>query len=227
MLDSKKLICVAAAGLSLACGKPEEAAIKDPQPAPSSSSEISAGSLGGTLVDSPFSVQSARYSFDRRYGFEKVDISLSLGTVDAPCAEPKPSDASSIWIRRTGAGPIKPEVVRLSPKDDEGPWSVHYQVHDEHGWRGNGDASALIVIRGVGPDLKLTGELSACFADATGSCVSGRFTAEHCGVRLDAPVRGSEAMERLPARVRAAADAGADAAASGAADAGGEKGKKP
>lgn len=219
MRDTTKSICIQAAQLlpivsALACTKPEESAIVEPKPAPASEKEVTSATLGGTLVGSPFSIQSARYAYEHRHGFEKVDISLSLAASDGPCGELDPANASSIWIRRAGPESLKPETVRLSPKD-EGPWQVNYQVHDEHGWHGNGEASALIVIREVGKDLKLSGSLWACFADATGSCVEGRFVAEQCAIRLDAPVRGSETMERLPAHLADGAvqhaDGGAEA----------------
>jgi hypothetical protein len=208
MRDSTKRICsqpaqllpIVAALAALACGKPEESAIQEPKPAPSSAKEITASNLGGSLLASPFSIQSARYTYERRHGFEKVDIGLSLGSSSAPCGELSPPNASSVWIRREGPEPLEPETVRLSPKD-EGPWHVNYQVHDGRGWRGNGDASALIVIQDIGKDLKLSGALWACFADTTGSCVEGRFIAEQCTIRIDAPVRGSESMERLPAHL--------------------------
>jgi hypothetical protein len=190
--------------MTLSCANHEESPIIQPKPAPSSGDSITSAPLGGTLLGEPFSIQSARYSMDRRLGFEKIDVSFSLGSVEAPCGEPSPPSAPVIWLRRKGAGPLKPEAVRISPKD-QAAWEVHYQVHDEHGWRGNGDASALIVIKEISPDMKLSGELWACFADATGSCVAGQFIADHCVTRLDAPVRGSETMERLPAGV---ADAG-------------------
>jgi hypothetical protein len=212
MRDSTRTICTTPAQLlpivaifgALACAKPEDAPIQDPKPAPSSEKEITSGNLGGMLLGSPFSIQSARYSYDRRHGSEKVDISLSLATADGACGELKPANASSVWLRRLGPEPLNPETIRLSPKD-EGPWQVHYQVHDQRGWHGNGDASALIVIRGVDKGLRLSGELWACFADTAGSCVEGRFIAEHCAIRLDAPVRGNETMERLPARLDAGA----------------------
>jgi hypothetical protein len=226
MRHSTKPICTKPAQLlpivgalaALACGKAEESAIQEPRPAPSSEKEITSATLGGTLVGSPFTIQSARYTYERRHGFEKVDIHLSQAASDGACGELNPPKASSVWIRRVGPEPLKRETVRLSPKD-EGPWQVNYQIHDGHGWRGNGDASALIVIGEIGKDLKLSGILWACFADATGSCVEGRFVAEQCTIRIDAPVRGSETMERLPAHL---AD-GAAPPADGGAEAGESK----
>ncbi len=205
----------ASAVLGLACQSPAEPAgpIIEPKPAPEAANAIAAGALGGDIDGQPFSIQSARYIVDRRRGFEKVDISLSAGSVDSPCEQRKPKDSPSVWLRRKGATPLAAEQARLSP-NDEAPWEVHYQVRKEHGWIGNGRASALIVIHDVGPDMKLNGELWACFADTHGSCVSGRFIADYCPIRIDKPVRGTEAMERPPpldggSSLKAAGDAGA------------------
>jgi hypothetical protein len=182
--------------LAFACQKAEPATY-DPKPAPTSADAIPAASLGGEIGGKPFSVQSARYVIDRRHGYEKVDISLSAGSADFPCDERKPKDAPSVWLRRKGSDALKSEQARIAP-DDEGPWEVHYQVRDGHRWVGNGHTSALIVIHDIGPDMKLSGELWACFGDTLGSCVSGRFAADYCPIRIDQPVRGTEAMERPP-----------------------------
>jgi hypothetical protein len=191
------------AGLALlhfGCQRIEPAPI-EPKPAPTSADGIPAAGLGGELVGKPFVVQSARYVVDRRHGYEKVDISLSAGSVEFPCDTREPKDSPSVWLRRKGSDELKAEQARIGPKD-QGPWEVHYQVRRERHWVGNGQASALIVVHDVGPDMKLTGELSACFRDAHGSCVAGRFAADYCPIRIDQPVRGTEAMERPPAMDR-------------------------
>jgi hypothetical protein len=191
---------IAALTLStLACQNAEStpAAPIDPKPAPTSIDAIPAGTLGGEIAGQPFSVQSARYIVDRRHGFEKVDISLSAGSVESPCEERTPKDATSVWLRRKGEPTLAEEVARIEPEDED-KWEAHYQVRQGHAWIGNGRASALIVIHDVGPDMKLAGELSACFGDRHASCVAGRFTADYCPIRIDAPVRGTEAMERPP-----------------------------
>ena len=46
--------------------------------------------------------------------------------------------------------------------------------------------------------MTLHGELKACFGDKDKSCVAGTFDAKYCSVRIDSPVRGTEAMERPP-----------------------------
>jgi hypothetical protein len=77
---------------------------------------------------------------------------------------------------------------------------VHYQLREDGEWIGNGDANALLVVTEVRPDLKLTGGLWACFRDRTTSCVKGQFSAAFCQTGIDAPVRGTEAMERPTAK---------------------------
>jgi hypothetical protein len=185
---------------ALACQSPEPApaAPIEPKPAPSSANAIPAGNLGGEIAGEPFSVQSARYIVDRRHGFEKVDISLSAGSVESPCEDRTPKDAPSVWLRRKGDPTLREQITRIEPNDEDAAWEVHYQVRKGHNWTGNGRASALIVVHDVGPDMKLSGELSACFGDSHGSCVAGRFSADYCATRIDAPVRGTEAMERPP-----------------------------
>lgn len=180
----------------VSCQKPEPDPV-EPKPAPTSAAGISAATLGGEIAGGSFLLANARYIVDRRPGYEKVEVSLSAASADSPCAERKPKDAPSVWLRRKGSEPLKAEEVRLAPGEDE-PWAVHYQAHDGRRWFGNGTASALVVIHGVGPDLKLSGELWACFADAPGSCVSGRFAADYCPIRIDQHVRGTAAMERPP-----------------------------
>jgi hypothetical protein len=182
--------------LTPACGKTEPA-IHDPKPAPTSADAIPAATLGGELAGKPFTLGSARYVVDRRHGYEKVDVSLSAGTADFPCDDRKPKDAPSVWLRRKGEAPLKAEAVRLAP-GEQSPWEVHYQFRDGRRWIGNGHASSLIVIHDIGPDMKLSGELWACFGDPMGSCVAGRFSADYCPIRIDQPVRGTEAMERPP-----------------------------
>jgi hypothetical protein len=210
---------VAALALTnLACQGAEStppAAPVDPKPAPTSIDAIPAGPLGGEIAGQPFSVQSARYIVDRRHGFEKVDISLSAGSVESPCEERTPKDSTSVWLRRKGEPTLKDEIARIEPKDEGAIWEAHYQVRQGHNWIGNGRASALIVIHDVGPDMKLAGELSACFGDSHGSCVAGRFTADYCPIRIDAPVRGTEAMERPPSMDASASKGSGDAGSAG------------
>lgn len=169
-----------------------------PKPAPTSADGIVASVLGGEIRGRSVTLENARYVVDRRHGFEKVDISFSAARADSPCGERRPKDAPSVWLRKTGPDPLKPLQVRLSPDGPESPWEVHYQVRDGRAWVGNGQASALVVIREVGKDLKVSGELWACFADEQASCVEGRFSADYCAIRIDTPVRGTEAMERPP-----------------------------
>jgi hypothetical protein len=104
----------------------------------------------------------------------------------------------SVWLRRKAHREIQAAQVRIAP-GDQSPWEVHYQLKEAGHWIGNGDAAALIVINTVGSDLKVQGELWSCFADGQKSCVSGSFVATYCPIRIDAPIRGVEGMERPPA----------------------------
>lgn len=186
------LACAAAFG----CSPAEASAPEQPAAAPTSTDAIPSGVLAGSLASRPFALKSARYHIDRRFGYDQLQLGLSGGEASGPCGEPA-AHAASVWLRRRGSERITATTVRLAP-GEKNAWQVHYQVHGDHGWVGNGDASALIAIQEVRADEKLTGELWACFVDREKSCVSGRFRAEYCPERLDAPVRGSESMERLP-----------------------------
>lgn len=192
-----------------ACTSKEEPPPPAPKPAPTNSDAIPSGPLAGEIAGAAFRMRSGRYQIDRRHGYEKVDISLSAAEAESSCGPRVPADAPSVWLRRKGPGPLKPEQIRLAP-DDESSWEVHYQRREGQRWVGNGLASALIVIREVAPDLTVTGELWACFADAQSSCVAGRFTASYCPIRIDHPVRGGDTFEQLPKEhVLAPRDAGA------------------
>lgn len=189
------------AGLLLAfgCTTQEEAPTTPPPPAPASADAIPAGPLGGNIAGAPFSVRSGLYRIDRRHGYEKIDISLS--ELDSTCDTHGSSSGTSVWLRRHGPGPLVPEQVRIGTEGHER-WEVHYQRRERHRWLGNGKASAFVVIRAVAPDLRISGELWACFEDAKSSCVSGRFTAAYCPIRIDQPVRGGDTFERLPKEQR-------------------------
>ncbi len=151
----------------------------------------------GTIGKVPFTVQEARYSIDRRRGYEKLDIML-LGTKsETPCGK-IPSDAPAIWMRHKGAAAPAAGETRLTP-DGKSEWAVHYQVRDGHRWTGSGDAAALLVVRPATGGLYIEGDLAVCFSDPWGSCASGTFKAQHCPVSIDLPVRGTDNLERLPA----------------------------
>jgi hypothetical protein len=189
----------ALASLALGCEhyKPPGPA-KDPPEPPASADSIPVGPVSGKLLDQPFTELSGRYFVDQRPGFEKMDIKLYATEAETPCGKLKEEKPASVWLRRAGAERATPgsSVTNL----DKGEWEVHYQVQKDGFWVGNGDARALVVISDVGPDLKISGALSACFRDETGSCVAGSFTASYCRISIDSPVRGTEAMERPPER---------------------------
>jgi hypothetical protein len=190
------LILVGCAAISAACDQRPAPAAHDVQPAPTSPDSIPEAPVSGTIRGRDFALRTATYIVDRRPGYEHVDIRLSAGEALSPC-EPAP-DATSVWLRRKALREIQATQVHIAP-GDQSPWEVHYQLKDAGHWVGNGDAAALIVINTVRSDLKLQGELWSCFADGQKSCVSGSFVATYCPIRIDAPIRGVEGMERPPA----------------------------
>jgi hypothetical protein len=168
------------------------------EPPPTSADTIPESPLSGKIAGADFKIGNARYYVDRRLGYEKVDIKLSAGTSEDPCGQINPRESTMVWVRHTGPEPMQKLQATIDPKQP-GPWEAHYQVHVEKNWAGNGTASALVVINDVSPDMSLHGELKVCFADKDKSCVAGTFVATYCPIRIDSPVRGTDAMERPPA----------------------------
>jgi hypothetical protein len=200
--------------LCAACGRSEEGPPKEPAPAPTAGEAIPVGPLSGKLAGEVFTVHAARYYVDQRPGYEKVDIKLYAAKAATSCGDLAEKKSTSVWLRRKGSKPVEPGTFATNVADG-GEWEVHYQAQQDARWRGYGEANALFVVTAVDPDLKLHGELSACFRDPSGSCVAGRFTAHLCRISIDAPVRGAENMERrpktpLPAAPKAAGSAAPD-----------------
>lgn len=154
--------------------------------------------VSGRVAGQPFALRTARYFIDRRPGRETVQIELMAGALEKPCESNSAVHDATLWLRETGASTIAPQTVRFGPLDKTQTWEGHYEVYGEGAWTGNGDATVLLVVEDVGSDLLLTGSISACFADAAHSCVAGRFAARYCPIRIDALVRGTDAMERPP-----------------------------
>ncbi len=168
------------------------------EPPPTSAETIPDSPLTGKIRGDEFKLANARYYVDRRLGYEKVDIKLSAGQAEDPCGPVMPRESTMVWIRHWGPEPMQKLEARIDPSQP-GPWEAHYQVRVEKNWLGNGTSSALLVIREVSPDLSLHGEIKLCFADKDKSCVAGTFVATYCPIRIDSPVRGTDAMERPPA----------------------------
>jgi hypothetical protein len=164
------------------------------QPVSTSPDSIPIAPLGGVLLSHPFALQSARFWIDRRPGYEKIDVKLSAGRGDSPCAEPRPRDAPSVWLRHSGTTHLGAETLHID-QNGPGPWEVHYQVMQDGLWEGSGKADALLVLHPLTADQRLPGELSVCFADKAKSCVLGNFVADYCPASIDAPVRGTQMME--------------------------------
>jgi hypothetical protein len=170
-----------------------------PAAVPTSAATIPVEAVSGSLLGKPFTLHTARYMVDRRPRYEKIEIHLLAATLQKPCEAIDTNHDPAVWLRRTGAGEPKSESVRFGP-DDTTPWEAHYELYENRDWQGNGSANVILELREPAPDLKLRGELYACFGDRTQSCVSGRFVADYCPIRVDAMVRGTDSMERPSAR---------------------------
>jgi hypothetical protein len=189
-----------AVGACLAGCQPK-AADKDqaPAPVPTSAATIPVETVSGTLLGKPFALQTARYVIDRRPRYEKVEIQLLAAKLEKPCESSDTNHDPAVWLRRGGGKELEAETVRFGP-DDSTPWEAHYELFEGKDWRGNGTANVILELHEPAPDMKLAGELYACFGDSTQSCVSGRFVAVYCPIRIDALVRGTDSMERPPQR---------------------------
>ena len=191
-----------AATLLLACSPEHHVTTHDPvEPPVTTPQSIPDAPLHGTIRGVPFVLRDARYIADHRPGYTHTDILLSAGKADASCEERKPANATSIWLRLEGKDEVPSQDFDLRP-GKESPWSVHYQVRTEEGWMGNAEGAAVVSLHTAGPDGKISGGLSVCFADGKKSCVSGSFDAEPCPSRIDAPVRGAQPPEAIPEKYR-------------------------
>lgn len=185
---------------------------KPVDPPVSSPESIPDAPVSGTIHGAPFVVRDMRYIVDERPGYAHTDILLSTGQSEGACGTLSPSHPASVWLRLEGADKIEGKEVRLSAATESN-WSVHYQFFEDDHWIGLKANSALLSLRGVGPDGRASGGLAVCFGDDSNSCVSGSFDATNCPVVLDQPVRGTTASEALPPQalhpVLVPADAGA------------------
>lgn len=188
---------VAVSLCALGCQSPAVSEKHAPAEVPDNAATIPVQPVNGTILGEPFALGTARYFVDRRPRFEKLEIHLLGAAVDPPCADTGANPATSVWLRRRGGADPEAETARFAPGQDSA-WQGHYEVQTGGKWSGNGDAAAILVLSKPAPDLRLSGELYACFGDRTQSCVSGRFVAVYCPTSIDALVRGLEAMERPP-----------------------------
>ncbi len=180
-----------------ACGHPEAAPPKEPPKAPASVKDIPVSPLSGKLLGQAFTIKSARYYVDQRPGYQKIVLKLYGIESKSPCEDLTPVKPPEVWLRHNGPERMTPATTAID-LDGKAPWEVHYQIQKDGRWAGNGSARALFVITQVDPDMKVHGELSACFRDETGSCVAGTFEANYCRIWIDSPVRGSDVMEHPP-----------------------------
>jgi hypothetical protein len=207
------LVATAAVALSLtACRAESHRGSHAPVEAPvSAANAIPDAPLNGTLHGTQFVLRDARYVVDRRVGFAHTDLKLSAGKAESPCGPIAPARAASVWLRLEGEPLVGATEFKVNPAGevsstaptggDAGAarsWSVHYQVFEDERWTGVGEGSAVVSIRELGPDGRLSGGLAVCFSDDRKSCVSGSFDAQSCPPTIDQPVRGALPAESPP-----------------------------
>lgn len=191
------LAVLVAAPLQLGCGREPPPPRREPAAIRGSVDVIATSPVGGQIHGKPFATLSARYYVDHRPGYEKLEIILSAAADPAPCADTSAKRATTVWLRRAGSHAPTVETVQVAPAQ-KGAWEVHYEYFDGVHWIGNSDTAALLRIDKVEQQGEILGSLSACFGDASQSCVEGTFKAPPCVIRVDAPVRGIRAIEPLP-----------------------------
>lgn len=184
-------------GLVSGCAREEVSSAPTNPPPVSDRLNLATGPTSGTLSGQPFKVRTARYSVDRRPGYERLEIRLLDVPEKTPCEDHESEKPSSVWIRRQGGGPAKPGKYLIKGGIDSG-WEVHYETHHNGSWLGNGRANAVLMLEDVRVDGRIEGVLHACFGDREKSCVKGHFEATYCPITIDAPVRGAHAMEAGP-----------------------------
>jgi hypothetical protein len=195
MRSAATLALLAALG---ACHEPSPEK-QAPRAAAGSADAIPESPAFGQLLGNDFTVQSAAYYVDRRPGSEHTDILLFADGSGPRCARDAGATGPNVWLRHRAPGGLTAGEFRLS-RASAGAWEAHYEAKERRTWYGGGDAEGLIVIRKIGPDRRIHGEMSLCFADPSASCVAGTFVATYCAIRIDEPVRGTVAMERPPSR---------------------------
>lgn len=174
--------------------KPVEPPIGSPESIPDAP-------VSGRLHGAPFAMRDARYVVDRRVAYAHTDILLSAGTAENACGPITPPQGPSVWLRLDGPGKIASTSGRVGPGADgtgAATWQVHYQLYDGERWIGQGDGTALLVLREPGADGRLSGGIAVCFPDDDKSCVQGSFDALACPPTIDQPVRGTPAPEAIP-----------------------------
>jgi hypothetical protein len=184
-------------GLGACTAEPPTPAGEKVRPPYPSADAIPGTAVRGTIRGRAFEARDVRLLVDARPGYEQVQIALSAASSRAPCGKLDEPDPPRIWLRRKGAEPVAPGETELSPGTEQA-WELHYQLRQDGAWVGSGDAAAILRLRPTDGGAGLLGDLAACFADGTNSCVAGRFEALRCPISIDMPLRGNEPPEQLP-----------------------------
>jgi hypothetical protein len=188
----------------IACSDPPPPPLPLPDP---SRVELAAveGALRGSVDGRPFHALDARVRVVSFAGRERVDLLFADEAIER-CGLPLARAQTRLWVRVPGVTSLavgELDLLEERTADEANALEVHYE-------RPNGRAF-VEAHRGV-LRLEITrattevveGRLSACFADASGSCVAGRFRATPCRGRVDGrtlrepPGLADEALERLP-----------------------------
>jgi hypothetical protein len=146
----------------------------DVAPRHASAATIPDGPVRGTVGGEPFEAKRAYYRIYRQRDREHLDIMLLSEPGDCDDV-----DSPSVWIRFAEPNEPARGELRRGARDDA-PWSVHYQVKRQGRWLGHAGAAALLAIDNVKGGSFVDGDVSACFADASRSCIDGHFHADRC-----------------------------------------------
>lgn len=165
------------------------------------------GGLSGSIAGEAFTAVDVRMRVVEGAGRARVDLLLSDRPIER-CGLPIVRSERLVWLRLAGRTSL--EVETLARTEAEQPFELHYEVPAGDGLRTEHRGLATLAIDRVAPD-RIEGRLRACFADAEGSCVGGRFVARPCLSRIDGrmarepPGLIDEALEPGPETVEAGA----------------------
>lgn len=159
--------------------------------------DASGNPVSGTIASEDFEAVDVRYRVVERAGRERVDFFFSDRPIER-CGLPIAREGRLVWLRAPDTTSLTPAT--FGTDQDERGLSVHYEVPVERGYESVGRGSGRLRLTGL-ENERLEGRMTACFADASSSCVRGAFHAYPCYSRIDgralreAPGLSDDALE--------------------------------
>ena len=180
---------------STACTEPEDFAAEG-DPLPLQAGDIEDQAVRGSIRGEDFAAEDVRFRIERMEGRERLDLIFAEHLM-VQCGVPLATEGRRLGVRFDGVTVLDAGELRIEGEDP--PFTVHYEVPAEWGFRGFEGGLARLRIETVTP-LQIAGSLEISFADKSQSHVQGRFRATPCASELDVddPVLGAGGLERTP-----------------------------